>query len=277
MVSKIRKPENLAEFVDQKQMRGRITFRGNAATKELKLSPIAFNRAAQRLIKKGRLIHLVRGFYVIVPLEKQFSGSVDPLWLIEDLMGYLEEDYYVGLLSAASLYGASHQAVQEFQVVVKSQLKIVSQKNIRIRFLTKKSAPQTKIEKVKTARGFVKVSSPEETAFDLVRYLKWSGYINNSAMVLKELAEKLDPKDLLAISKRSAHALTQRLGYLLDLSGNLRLTKSMADWLKSQSPSIALLQPGNKKFKGKRSEKWFLIINEKVELGEPWKGFKNKK
>jgi hypothetical protein len=35
---------------------------------------------------------------------------------IQDVMTFLSQPYYVGLLSAAALYGATHHAVQQFLI-----------------------------------------------------------------------------------------------------------------------------------------------------------------
>ena len=49
-------------------------------------------------------------------------GAPPPSWYIDDLMRNEGRPYYVGLLSAAELHGASHQAVMEFQVVTDKQM-----------------------------------------------------------------------------------------------------------------------------------------------------------
>ena len=53
---------------------------------------------------------------MIVPLEYLHAGGPPPSLFIDDLMKAMERPYYVGLLSAAALHGASHQQPQEFQV-----------------------------------------------------------------------------------------------------------------------------------------------------------------
>ncbi|MGH7573003.1 MAG: type IV toxin-antitoxin system AbiEi family antitoxin domain-containing protein [Gemmatimonadota bacterium] len=40
-----------------------------------------------------------------------------PSWLIDDLMRFLEQPYYVGLLSAAAIHGAGYQQPMVFQVI----------------------------------------------------------------------------------------------------------------------------------------------------------------
>ena len=58
-----------------------------------------------------------RGFYVIVPVQYRLKGVVPPPYYINELMAYLKRLYYVGLLSAAAVYGAVHQRPMETQVM----------------------------------------------------------------------------------------------------------------------------------------------------------------
>ena len=54
---------------------------------------------------------------------------------------------------------------------------------------------------VKTVTGSIRVSTPEATALDLLRYVAAAGYLSNVATVLHELAEACDagrPADPLA-------------------------------------------------------------------------------
>lgn len=114
--------KRLSHYVDTAQSKGRITFTGAEALKELGISRIAFNRSAERLIEKKRLIHPARGFYVIVPVEYVATGAPPPSWFIDALMNFHGQPYYVGVLTAAALHGAAHQSPQEFQVVTNAPL-----------------------------------------------------------------------------------------------------------------------------------------------------------
>jgi hypothetical protein len=73
---------------------------------------------AERQQKHGHLISPRRGFYVIVPPQFMSWGAPPPSWYIDALMYHEGRPYYVGLLKAAELHGATHQAMMEFQVVL---------------------------------------------------------------------------------------------------------------------------------------------------------------
>lgn len=107
----------LEDWVDALQAHGRYTFLRAEAVDESGLSAKAVKKALQRLAGRGRVTKVKDYFYVIVPLEYRAAGGPPPSWFIHDLMGAMHLPYYLGLLSAASLQGASHQRPQEFQVV----------------------------------------------------------------------------------------------------------------------------------------------------------------
>ena len=96
---------------------GRAFFSRDEAVRDLGSSPGAFLDAAERLQRRGHLVNVRQGFYVVVPPQFLSWGAPPPSWYIDDLMRYEGRPYYVGLLRAAELHGASHQAVMEFQVV----------------------------------------------------------------------------------------------------------------------------------------------------------------
>ena len=106
----------LAKWVDRLQSRGKYTFLRADAVAQSGLSAEAVKKALQRLVKRGRVAKVKDYFFVIVPLEYVTAGAPPPSWFIDDLMLSMKLPYYVGLLSAAGLHGASHQQPQEFQV-----------------------------------------------------------------------------------------------------------------------------------------------------------------
>jgi predicted transcriptional regulator of viral defense system len=103
--------------VDSYQAAGRYVLAREQALETLGVSDDALKKSVQRLVAKRRLAIPRRGFFVIVPIEYRHAGAPPPSWFIDELMKFCGRRYYVGLLSAAALYGAAHQQPQEFQVV----------------------------------------------------------------------------------------------------------------------------------------------------------------
>ena len=104
-----------------------------------------------------------------------------------------------------------------FQVISDAVERDVEVGRVRIEFHVSNLVEGAATERVQTETGSMVVSTPETTAFDLVRFPSSCGYWNNIATVLSELAEKMDPEKLAAGAERVARSDVQRLGWLLDL------------------------------------------------------------
>ena len=264
------RPQSLSDYVESLQARGYYTFVRRDAQGALSATDTAFKFAANRLAKKGRIVSPRRGFFVIVPAEYKLAGAPPATWFIEELMKFQGMPYYVGLLSASALHGAAHQQPQEFQVVTSAPLRPIRVGREKIKFFTKKKIARTPTENIKGATGFFPASTPEATAFDLVRYSSSAGYLGNVATILGELREKISPARLVAVAKLEGElAGAQRLGYLLDYLKSGKLTSELHKWLKHHGPSYVPLVP-TRKLEGspERDSKWAIVVNEEIEVDQ---------
>ena len=73
-------------------------------------------------------------------------------------------------------------------------------------------ARQVAVEHAKTKTGTMRVSTPEATAIDLVRYPHACGYLDNLATLMVELAQRIDPQKLAGATAKARHPDVQRLG-----------------------------------------------------------------
>ncbi len=257
----------LAEFLDALQARGRYTFERSEALAELRSSSEALEVAARRLASKGRLVVPRRGFYVIVPVEYRAAGAPPVDWFIDDLMRFEGRPYYVALLSAAALHGAAHHQPQEFQVITDAPLRPTTAGRGRLRFFTKLALAGTPVLEVRTQTGPMRVSTPEATALDLVRYARWCGQLGNVATVLADLAEKLGPDRLVSACRISAElANAQRLGWLLDKGGQARVARPLADWVAARHPRVVKLDSATAQGDGQADPRWRVVANAVVEV-----------
>ncbi len=217
---------------------GRTTFTSDEAEQALGVGHGAFLDAAERLQRRKALFNPRQGFYVVVPPQFASWGAPPPAWYIDTLMYREGPAYYVGLLKAAELHGATHQAVMEFQIVTERRLPRIRAGRSMIVFYFRKDmeAVTMGIEDRKTDTGAMKVSSAALTALDLLRYPQASGGMDNVATVLSDLRRKIDPKQLAALSKVVARPVVQRLGYLLDHLGDGELTGPMQESLWARGP-----------------------------------------
>ena len=126
--------KSMTAFIEALQAKGRYTFTRVEAMNADKRSDIALEAALRRLKQKGRIANPRRGFYVIVPVEYREAGCQPANWLIDDLMRFLSQPYYVGILSAAAIHGAAHQQPMLFQVVTDRPTRPARAGRVRIGF-----------------------------------------------------------------------------------------------------------------------------------------------
>lgn len=184
-------------------------------------------------------------------------------------MKFLERDYYTGLLNAAAFYGASHQQPQEFYVVTtKPTLRGINNSKVKINFCYKKNWVKEDIIDRKIETGYLKVSSPELTALDMVFYFDRIGGFNRIGTILEELSGQLDAKKLAHAAENFQQVATvQRLGYLLaEVLGKKELTIPLSGYLKTVKHFPVLLRPQKEKPDTKVTGNiWKVIPNIEIE------------
>jgi predicted transcriptional regulator of viral defense system len=208
-----------------------------------------------------------QGFYLIVDPEYRELGALPATAWIDDLMKFHGAAYYVGLLSAAALHGAAHQQPMEFQVVAGVVLRSLTVGRVRIRFFFSRHMDVAVTERIKTSSGYIPVSTPEMTAYDLIRYRKGAGSIDHVATVLSELAERMNAKRLLAIAKQGEKMpVVQRLGYLLDLADRSELAEPLTKLVDDKKPKFVPLEPKSPEAVSERNARWRVLVNATIEV-----------
>ncbi|MEI6757527.1 MAG: type IV toxin-antitoxin system AbiEi family antitoxin [Chlorobium sp.] len=165
----------ITDFIDALLAKGVLCFSGAEASDALGSGVIATRAALRRLRHKGEIAMPFRGFYLIVPPEYRSMGCLPANQFIPLLMDYLKEPYYEGILAAAEHYGAAHQRPQAFQVLLQHARPEIICGDVRVAFIIRKNAALMPTQDFKTPRGYVKVSTPEVTAFDLTGYPHHAG------------------------------------------------------------------------------------------------------
>jgi predicted transcriptional regulator of viral defense system len=267
----------IRNWVEDLPKRGKITFSQKEIEEYFPAMPVQnIRNTLHRLALKKTVQSVGRGFFVVVPVEYGLKGIVPPIEYIDQMMKYLNKEYYVGLLNAAALHGAAHQRPQEFTLIVDTDnLRDKVKEGVKINFVTKKKIPDILVKQVMTKSGYVKVSNPELTAMDLFLYIKETGGINRVATVLNELSEALDfsyfGKDCFSYFNS---AIVQRLGYMLD---DVLEQRELADMLYQKVISAGVqfrkyplkTAPKGTKLSGYPvNSKWKIIINEQIEIDE---------
>ncbi len=258
----------LEGFIKELRSSGRYAFSLPEVRNRFEQSDEAIKKAIQRLKKKEEIALIRNEFYVIITPEYQSKGILPPSLFVADLMKFLGKDYYVGLLNAASYYGAAHQQPQSFSVItVKPSLRNIKNDNLKINFYIKKEWADNDIVQKKIDTGYINVSSPELTALDLVNYVDQAGGLNRVSTVIAELGESMKANKLLDLAKRySPITSVQRLGFLLEDILNMReLSDPIKAYLKTVNYFPALLRPQKEKSEMITGNAWKVVQNLEIE------------
>jgi len=265
---------SLAMYLIDLQSQGRITFTRDEAIAALGVSEGAFLKAAGRLQQRRMLVNPRHGFYVVVPPQFNAWGAPPPSWYIDALMR--DRPYYVGLLQASALHGAAHQAVMECQVVTDRQLRKLRAGRSWLTFHVRMDieAVREGIVDYKTVSGTMKVSSPELTVLDLLRYAHAVGGLNAIARCLNDLGETVQGAKLAALAVHFDRTHVQRLGYLLEYLGHTGPARALHRRLADMTPLpwVALEPPSRHHPRMvtplERSERWRVLVERYPEVDQ---------
>jgi predicted transcriptional regulator of viral defense system len=265
---------NIGEWIDELLTKGKNAFSLQQIRDAFpNHSEAALKRTLSRLSTKNKIVSVHKGYYVIVSYEYAAKGIVPPLLYIDGLMKFLNRPYYVSLLSAASLYGAAHQAPQVFMVnTTFPTLRPSAKKGIKIKFVPVKEIPAQLLEQKKTESGYVQVSSPELTAVDLINYAKHIGGLSRAATIINELAEEIRFEKINEdLARFTETATLQRLGYIAD---QILHKKELADAIEKLCIKMNLkffrvsLMTKGKRYGYPCNERWKVIENSQIEVDE---------
>lgn len=263
--------EYLSRYLDHIRSKGRYTFTGDDVISEFNLSDDAYQKVIQRLSDKERISRLRQNFYLIIPPEYASRQTLPLSHFIDDLMKFLERDYYVGLLTAAMYHGAAHQQPQSQFIVAESpSLRPIKNRRQSIVFCLKKKWSREDVSRQKTDAGYYNISNPALTAFDLVFYSDRIGGINRASTVLAELSMVLNSNMLTKTAKTFPQTTTlQRLGYLLDhVLQETSLADDLYSVLGNRNYYPTALNPKTKCENQKTPNRWKIIPNMTVEVDE---------
>jgi len=258
------KVQRAKDFVLSKLERGYYTF-------SLREAEVAVGsgrktwEAIDRLAKQGWLFSPSKGFYIIIDPQHQGSGYLPVEWFVDDWMKHLGGQYYIGMLTAAMLHGASHQKPQQVQVVRNRVFANVDKGPYHISFFYKKAIPDDCLEQRQSPAGYFQISTPEMTAYDILRYPKACPSLDLAATVLQELGERISPERLASLAESDAEVSTlQRLGWLLDYTGWSEKTGLLAERLRDKKMVWRPMRTDMPKG-GPREPKWRVVANAEIE------------
>lgn len=262
-----------SEYLEKLRMSGRRHFSFQEIIRDLDISTNSAKSGLYRLKKENKIITPIKGLYVIVPPEHQSYGSLPAEELIPIMMKYINAEYYVALLSAATFYGAAHQKVFKFQVITNTRITHPLEfGQIKIEVISKKNLSDLPTQNFTVNTGYLKVASPELVAIDLLEYVQRCGGLNHVVTVLSELIESIEIKKLIELAdKINAKYQLQRIGYILenieimDDDKKNEIINGLAQYLEGKMERYVPLASNISGAGSPRCKKWKIIENIKIE------------
>lgn len=228
-------------FCDARLALGRVTISLADLVKESGLSAIAAKRQLSRL--RGRVVRITprQPFYLIVSPEHRSRGAPPANWWLQDYFDWLGRPYYLALQSAASAYGSNPQALQVTQVMTDRPCRPIKVGRIQVRFFVKRGVQRTPTQQPSGAVAPLWVSTPEATAYDLIRYATSIGGIERAAETIRPLLPLLNARELKRVlDAENEPAVAQRLGFVIEACGNKSLAKVVRAWLPDALTPVTL-------------------------------------
>lgn len=257
----------LEDYLSKVQSKGRVAVTLEELKSNFQSSEKAILQTIFRLKKKNQLAQVRKGFYVIIPPQYSIRGMLPPILFIDDLMKSLNRDYYIGLLSASAIHGAGHQQPMQFQVMTKKPpLRSIKNKKLNIHFYVKSKWGDEEVIKKKTNTGFVQVSSPSLTAFDLIQYHSKIGGLNRIMPILDELTETIKPADLSKTAIQQKNPDLQRLGFLLEQLGNEKLSSVLYKKIEGEALRAIPISLSHNDREGNLNRKWNILMNSELDF-----------
>lgn len=234
-----------SRFADGRLAAGHVSFSLDELVQATGLSLPAARSQTHRLRPRIVRVSAKDTFFLIVTPEHLSRGAPPVEWWIGDYFRWLARPYYLALLTAAGVHGASPQSIQVTQVMTDRPRRPLTVGRQHIQFFAKRRAEQTSVQLMSNAYAPTRVSTPASTAYDLVRYAPRIGGIGRAWETIRPLLPLIDPAAFRSVLEAEHEtSTTQRLGYLLERAGEPRLAKVAAKQLPAKLPPISLAVSG---------------------------------
>jgi hypothetical protein len=258
----IRRIGAAAAFIEAQLMAGRVAFSLSDLVEETKLSTIAAKNQLLRLGSHITRVSRPQQFFLIVSPEHRPVGAPPIAWWLDDYFNWLGHPYYLALQSAAGVYGSNLQALQVAQVMTDVPRREIKIGRLRVRFFVKRGIEHTPTQQPPNAFAPIKVSTPEATAFDLIRYAPGIGGIGRAVETLAPLLPLMrvpELKRVLGVENEIATA--QRLGCCIETAGKKTLAKAIREWLPSRLALVPLAPSKASHAPAPVIERWGIVNN----------------
>lgn len=260
---------NVKDYIVKCQSLEEYSFSWNELSEYCNAPESTIRKELVRLIESKELINLRQGFYLIVPPRYRNLGKVPLQLFIDKLFKSLKKEYYVGLYSAATFHGASHQQIQQDYVITEPPaLRMIKKKNnTTIHFYKTVQWPKGNLSKRKSDAGTFIISSQALTIVDLIQHQNVLGGINRMLANIEELLEEMTANDLKELlTWYSNKSNLQRMGYLMEYHGvGEEITGILYNKLKENKFYPVVLTPKKGVKPGAVDNRWKVDVNIQLE------------
>lgn len=256
-----------AAFLDARLALGQCAFSMTDIVAGTGLSSIAARFQLLRLGPKVVRVSPRQPFFLIVAPEHRSLGAPPVGGWLHDYFHWLGRPYYLALQSAASLYGSNPQAVQVTQIMTDRPMRPIRVGRTRLRFLVKRHIDCTPTLQPEGAVAPIRVSTPEATAYDLVRHADVIGGMERAAETLGPFASRLRRRELRRVlAGEGKVSVAQRLGFVLEAMGESALAKVVQEWLSDQLVAARSIPSGGAATNGILEARRHHVLNNFSEL-----------
>ena len=255
--AKNRRTGAASAFVEAQQAAGRVAFSLNELMQKTGLSITAAKGQLRRLGAGVVRVSPSQQFFLIVSPEHRVRGGPPVEWWLDDYFRWLEQPYYLALLSAASAHGSNPQALQVTQVMTGSPRRPLMIGASRVSFFVKRRIEKTPTQALANSYAPLRVSTPAATAFDLIRYAGKIGGIGRAVETLRPLLSGISQTELRTVLEAEDETATaQRLGYVIEQASQARLAAVIDDWLPARRPVIPLATTAECRSDASLADRW---------------------
>ena len=258
----------VSEYITKSLQYEEYAFTWEELKKDSAKTEVALKNELSRLVKKGEIVNLRQGFYLILTPRYRSYHKIPLELYSEKLFKYLNKPYYIGLYSAAAFYGASHQQVQKDYLITQfPNIRNIKKGVIFLDLFASSHWPHRNILQKKSDAGYFNVSSPALTAVDLIHYQSKLGGINRMLAIIDELVEEIKTDDIQELLSWYPHTSSiQRLGYLLsELQVDSAIVDLLSEYLKGKNYYPTLLSPEKGRRPGSTDNIWKVDVNIEME------------
>ncbi|MEA3267182.1 MAG: type IV toxin-antitoxin system AbiEi family antitoxin, partial [Candidatus Fermentibacteria bacterium] len=136
--------------------------------------------------------------------------------------------------------------------------------SVLVKYIARGSLANVPVTLVNSPWSTVRYATPEVTALELLGYPGHSGGVNNAATVIHDLADSMNSGKLIEAAAISPLSWSQRLGYILDILEEQKLSDRLLSHVRKTASTYVPLRRALSQKESKRCSKWRLIVNSEV-------------